>query len=511
MYDSHDERAGETSDLFDVQHVRNYVHYVRGSIRRRKGLALLVLGAVVSATLIGLLTFPRYYHAEAKILAQRSAALPIRGDQPGVDTTTRSATETIMRHDNLIGLIKQTDLINHYNHHRAPVVRIKDAVFGLFHTPSEADEIDNMIERLEKRVYVWLQEGTVNIGVDWPDAQMAYRLAEEAQQSFLEARHVEEVQAISESVAILQNHATGLRADIDSSVDALRQLRAGHQPHPSARVAMDSSAPASPTPAPAPRASAEPDAKLAKLKVAIAAKERAIADLEDFRRHRRAELQAHLDEQRAVYTERHPIVMDLQQTIASLGTESGQVVTLRKELAALEEEYDREAGVPGAGVQAAARPSRQVIALSVSAPPPELPGDILSLERESGEERDPAMVYARGQLRDAMDKYGALRSQIQAAQIELQTAEAAFKYRYSVVKPAQVPKHVASPNAPAIMLAALFGGLLVALIAAVGADIRNGRIIEGWQIERMLERPVLGAIDVPALAEHSSEAGVAPG
>ena len=53
-----------------------------------------------------------------------------------------------------------------------------------------------------------------------------------------------------------------------------------------------------------------------------------------------------------------------------------------------------------------------------------------------------------------MDKYSQLRAQIETAQIDFDTAEAAFKYRYSVVEPPQLPKKPSKPNAPLVVLGA---------------------------------------------------------
>jgi capsular polysaccharide biosynthesis protein len=109
------------------------------------------------------------------------------------------------------------------------------------------------------------------------------------------------------------------------------------------------------------------------------------------------------------------------------------------------------------------------------------------------------MVYARGQLRDAMDKYAALRTQIQTAQIDLETAQAAFKYRYSVVTPAHLPRSPTKPNVPLVILAAFVAAVLCGLLFAVLADVRKGRLLERWQIERLLDRPILGEIALPRL------------
>jgi capsular polysaccharide biosynthesis protein len=96
-----------------------------------------------------------------------------------------------------------------------------------------------------------------------------------------------------------------------------------------------------------------------------------------------------------------------------------------------------------------------------------------------------------------MEKYAAMRAQIQTAQIDLETAQAAFKYRYTVVTPARLPKNPTVPNVPLVTLAALVAAMLSSVLIAVLADLRTGRVLERWQIERMLERPILGEITLP--------------
>ena len=92
----------------------------------------------------------------------------------------------------------------------------------------------------------------------------------------------------------------------------------------------------------------------------------------------------------------------------------------------------------------------------------------------------------------SIEKYQELLGRIDGATIELDTARAAFKYRYSVVRPAQVPKNPEKPKASVV----LGGGLAAAvLFAAVAADLRAGRIVEAWQIERLLGVPVLAEVE----------------
>src|ERR1019366_7365693 len=134
--------------------------------------------------------------------------------------------------------------------------------------------------------------------------------------------------------------------------------------------------------------------------------------------------------------------------------------------------------------------------------PPPLPGSVIRIEQESNDDRDPAMMYARSQLRDEMAKYSQLRTQIETTQIDFDTAEAAFKYRYSVVEPALYPKSPSKPNRLLVILAGLIGGLFVGIFAAVVADLRRGRFVEKWQVERTLDLPTLGEVDFAALEQH---------
>ena len=94
------------------------------------------------------------------------------------------------------------------------------------------------------------------------------------------------------------------------------------------------------------------------------------------------------------------------------------------------------------------------------------------------------------------------REKVHAAQIDLETAQAAFKYRYSVLTPAQLPKRAASPNVPAVLLVTFIAAVLGAIGAAVGVDLRSRRLVERWQIRRLLDRPILGEIGVPRLPRH---------
>jgi uncharacterized protein involved in exopolysaccharide biosynthesis len=94
----------------------------------------------------------------------------------------------------------------------------------------------------------------------------------------------------------------------------------------------------------------------------------------------------------------------------------------------------------------------------------------------------------------ATARYQDLLMRIDAARIELDTARAAFKYRYSVVSPALTPRKPISPNVMLIILGGLIGAIVCAFIASTLLDLRGGRLIEAWQVEAQLGIPVLAEL-----------------
>jgi uncharacterized protein involved in exopolysaccharide biosynthesis len=510
------ETAAPDARLFDHrdrEKIAHYASFVLGSVRRHRLLVIAVFAAIIGATVGTFFAFPKTYHVEAKALAQPDSALVVRGDGPGAESLTRVAAETVLRRDNLVALVQQTDLLRYTRDHRAPVQRARDAIMKALHRPedSEADRLDALVELLEKSFGVWTSESgsTVTIAIDWSDAPMACRLVDAAQRAFLDTRYAREITALSESIWILKGHTASLKADIDDAVVGIEGMRATRD-LPKANVGdpVRSLWPrVLSIPRPVAPHAAGPNLEAQQLKADIDAKLHAVDELEEFRRHRLSELQAHLAEARTTYTESHPAIVDLKQSISALSVESPQVTSLRHEAASLKAEYDQK-GAGATNVPASAVASTPVLtslSAGAAATPPQLPSDVLRLDFDLREDRDPGMVYARGQLRDAMDKYAALRTQIQTGQIDLETAQAAFKYRYSVVTPAHLPKNPTKPNIPLVLLVALVAATLCGILCAVVSDVRAGRLLEHWQLRQLLDLPILGDIALPMLKEHDFE------
>jgi uncharacterized protein involved in exopolysaccharide biosynthesis len=464
----------DAGDLFDYATLRDYLRFAAASIRRHLLLVTFLLCSVIGLAVVYLNTFPKTYRVETRMFAQRNQVMASLGNpgraMPGeFDAPTRAASETIMNHTNLVSLIQQTNLLQRWEETRPPIARFMTWILAHLKRPSATDEdrIDAMVYLLERKLVVTTGDGTIDITLDWNNPQVAYRVVEAAQQNFLEARHASEISPIAEAISILEGHAALTRDEIEASTEDLQravEARAG-KPEP-------------PRPARSPQSG-----ELAQIRVLILEKRAALAEREDFRRKRLAELQAQLGQDRAVYAEQHPIVVERMQNIEAALKGSPQITALReeerewvrkyKEKGGKERDLDRVAsGREGAPVEAHR-----------------------ALKRSEGD--DSALSPLRNRLQSALQNYNALGDRIYNARIELDTHRAAFKYRYSVIRPPQLPKSPIKPKMAVVIAISIVGGLLLGLFTAILLDVSSEVILTRWQVERQLGLPVLTVVNKP--------------
>jgi uncharacterized protein involved in exopolysaccharide biosynthesis len=510
---SHDNASedGDAGSVINYRALRNWVVFAVRSIGRHRRLVLGAAAATLLLALIAVLVLPKQYHVSTTLLAQKNFVLALPGEEHNGRSPTSAAVETILRRDNLEAIVRETNLVEEFPQRRAPLLKLKDLLTApLQKSMTEAERVDAFVKYLQKQLKVYTDDatGTVTIEIFWPDPQMAYRLVDAAKRGFLEARHVQETSTIAEQASILEGHAAELTHDIDLAVADIQALRS--------KKRLDKDSPAPPSKpqeseapprramarAPAPEAEAPKPVdenllrRRSELSVMIEAKRRAVTELEEFRRKRIAELQSELESRRASYTEVHPAIVDLKHAIQAASKESPQVSKLRGDLKQLEGEFATLGGGKAADPDV---PTPRVGSggtwTSTGAARHKLSGDVIRIEQGSAEERDPEIEYARSKLKFSITAYQQLEEKIQRARIDLDTAEAAFKYRYTVVAPPEVPRGPISPKVPLVLIAAAVCGLLVGLLGAVALDLRRGILQESWQVEQFLTLPVLGSVE----------------
>jgi hypothetical protein len=96
-----------------------------------------------------------------------------------------------------------------------------------------------------------------------------------------------------------------------------------------------------------------------------------------------------------------------------------------------------------------------------------------------------------------MRGYQEVMTRIDGANIELDITRTAFKYRYTVVTPAEIARKPKKAIGQIVAIAAVLGGGLLALLVATLADLATGLVLEAWQIRRQLKLEVLGDVVSP--------------
>ncbi|WP_224363488.1 GumC family protein [Hyalangium versicolor] len=481
----------DQAPIFDWEQIRDYVGYVRHAVKRHKWLALgtFLVTAVLAISAAKLL--PRTWYAESKLLPRRTASTIIPGlvnperpnilnpDPPNpmrpvndVDGPTKAAAEAVLRQDNLVKLIKDLNLLDRWEATRPPLLRFKDTVMRMLTSPPDEDAMmDGMVGTLEKKISVNTNDGKVAIGVEWGDPQLAYELVEAAQQSFLDKSKEEELSSIKDAITILQEHEQLAGVAVKEAYEDFARIFSDIMVERRRAVG---------DPRLLPRFSST-DQELAQLRFAIRTKRRAIADAQVQHNQRMTEMQDELAQKREMYAPDHPSVVEIETKVASLRQGSPQVKALQSEEKELLAEYAELGGK--------------------SMPFPDEPvPDPYGLERVlmgllPAVSENPSAKVAGELLQSRLSAQQQILKRIDSAKLELDIASKAFKYRFTVLTPAEFPRKPIKPNALVIAMGGIFAGLILGVFAALAKDVLSGRVLESWQVERGLGVPVLAELD----------------
>jgi len=461
--------------------IKSYLAFARRAIGGRLPLSAMIFAVGLALTVTIAIFVPRTYACKTVLMTVANPVLD-RSDTPNGLT---GAEGLIMRHENLEAIIRETGLVRKFPLRRPPLLRAKDrAIEALFGAQDEKTQIAVLVGTLETRLNVSVEKGELTVSVEWSDGQTAKEIAEAARESFLRARHVAEISAFEDKMAILDGHATSLREEIAALAE---QMNSSRQP------AAPSASAAAPTRAPRPQvarvAAHGPDVvmmeEVSGLKEKLAADKPKLAQMESEWNRRLREEQEKLAEMKLRLTPSHPEVVTEDQKVQMLSRVPPDIAELRTEVATLESDLKQRtlvtaartsSGGSGGGVGPAAEP---------------LPAEIIqALEKD---DVDPAL---RAQLSGAIVKYGDMRNDIRTGRIDLDTAQAAFNHRYQLVLPAEAPSKPTKPKPGVIVGAGLFLSLLLSVLAPVIVELRRGVITERWQVEH-LQLPVLAELGLP--------------
>jgi uncharacterized protein involved in exopolysaccharide biosynthesis len=489
-------QEGEPEGL-DIEQLREILGFVLRSARRRPKLALVTFAVVAALGVTVAVTMPLTYNSQVSLLAQRGSAIRVlTSSNPGamdsVDNPTKNVATMIMRRDNLVSLAKEADLVQRVKESRPRALRLKDQVFSLLFGPTSAEDMEsNLVRTLEKKLEVTTDDATstVVISVDWSNPRIAYDLVTLIEKNFLGARYDSDVAVINESINVLEEHAKTELDHVDAELDAYQKLVASRAVKaPPARFAARIYVPGSPS---APAVDL-PDPDLAR---ALEEKKIAIRNLETGRQHMLDGLQQQLAQAQLTLTPLHPTVIALEQQVEALTRPSPELTQLRSEEKAL-------LGQIVAPRAAAPRTPPPLGALSGAAPRPTVTADAGASAVDSVDtlptfnpDRDGPLQLAESKLAAAIRGYQDATSRVDAARVELDITRAAYKYRYTVVTPAELTNKPKKATAQLVGAGSLVGAALLAILLASAADLFTGKILESWQVRRRLKLEVLAEFD----------------
>lgn len=475
---------GNQAELF-----KSYLAFVRRALSRNWIGSAILLITVVAMTIAVAKFWPRTYHCEARLMAEGNDALA--GHGAWTSPSLRSASSVLTRHETLESIIKSTDLVHLNAARRPPILQLKDRIMEkLGGKMSDEDAAHALVWTLEQKAYIDATDQYAVIGFDWSDAQTSAMLVQAGLDKVLEARHTAEISGIAEYISILESHASTLRNEVETLAAQVQKARADKRAEAKQRIKQArENEPAAPIVRRPAFSAPKPTEDAPNTLASIEEKRRALNELETTRQRRLSDLQAKYDELKTRYTPAHPVMEDLQQQINILSHESAQATQLKSELRDLESQNQKRANsvavagsLAGSGVRASASADNQ------------LPEDIVNLLNNMGDDDiDPALGAQFGY---ALSKFSTLRTQISEARIDLDTAQAAFTRRYKVVAPPEVPGKPIKPKVPVILGVGVFLGLVLALLLAIGRELRRGKIVERWQVQE-LALPVLAELQFP--------------
>lgn len=490
-------------DGLDLAQMRELARFVLGAPRRHLALSLTAFALTLGVAIAAAIHLPRTWHVETRILAQRNLVMPSlvnprRMVPRETDAPTQSAAESILKHDSIVALVKQTNLLDRWHQSRPALLRAKDDVVEAFlGTPTDEERMRALVGMLQKRLTARVDKSTIIITLDWHDPVVARELVMLAQANFVEERRAAEVAVITDTIAILEEEVDKEGKAMATALAELTKVRDAAEPKAAPAEGTTPQVAAKATPSkPAVVWKAAPADPSSGLAAALAAKRKAIKELDEPRQKLLATLRVELTNQRAKYGPAHPTIIELERKIADASVDPPELAKLRAEEAALRAstveipaEYD-VAPAPKPVPIAAPTPQPVMVPQPVAASPMPL---IISSTRDD----PPQVVAARNALDVATRRYTDVLDRVESARIEMHTVEAAFKNRYTVVQPAEVPDKPRKPSVPMILTAGLFSSVALAFIVAYGRDVSTGRFIDRSQVRRRLRIPLLSDVGVP--------------
>ena len=491
--------------------------FLAAAARRRRKLGVVAFLLVSFLGIAFSIVKPPSYVSDVTIAAltngnaMRKAAT---GAENNNESLIKGAATQILNDENLVALLKDAEIVQRWDAERTPLFRLKDKIMErLVGKASPEDFERGLVGMLRPRLTVTTTgEDTINIRAEWPTRDGAYRIVTAAQARFMNTQKASAVSMVGEGVTILQTYVQQQGTEVAKALAELEELKrakdegrdvvspdagavasadagdaGGREAGAAQRVVVSRVA------APPPVPTVDPA-----LKRSLDEKKQELSALEDDRHKRLTEAQAQLADLSGTLGPAHPQVVALQHKVESLSQPSPEAVALRSAAASLEIQISEAAS--DVSVASARRylssttTTTAPLGDGTPAPPRHRDAEAAGLTIMTEQQDDPLTAAAKEKLAGEMRRYDELNVRLHQAQIEADVAEASFKYKFTVMSPAEKPKKAKPPPAFVFAIGGILAGLLLYFLLPAAADLASGRVMASWQL-RKLGIEALGEID----------------
>lgn len=474
--------APPPTGLLDPKGMALLLGYVGRAVMRRKLVAASTFLATVVLTVFAALWMPRTYRVEARILTNNTDLEEIVNPTrfQSNESMTKNVVERFLARENMLGLVVDAELEKAWDAQRGVIGRAKDSVrVALLGPIAKKDKEEALYEIAKRKVHLFLEGDIVVCRAEWTDPKTTLKLAQVCEKRFLAMQRERELSQKRESVALLERNVEASQKDLDASYTALEKTIQGKGASVAQLKAVRQRRAS--TGGNGGGASKGESAEIQRLREVRDEKKAIIGDIE--RNHRATVVQASgaLVKLRETLGPDHPDLRQAARVVEEESRPPPELLKLKSEVAQIDAQIDRLAS------RGQAPKERSTIVEEVVAVP-EGPKDIKD---------DPEVERQMTTITVAEQAHWELLDRLATAKIEVQTAEAAFAYRYVTVYPPLLPKKAVSPNVGALVGGGVMAALVLAFLLSIAADVLAMRIMETWQIERFLGVPVLGEIGPP--------------
>jgi len=476
--------------LTEAVWVARIARFAGRAVLRRRRLALLVFVATVVLSIVFLQLVPKLYMVESRILTFQSLLLPAlisprRAVPQGHDNPTRGAVEMLKSRQSLTAIVDDADLVGTWSETRGLVGKLKDSVRATLLGPPDSDDLRMaLVELLDDRFIVYVEGDVLVTRIEWHDPNVALRVAEAANRRFLDMKRESDLSEVRETLTILEARVRDTQNEVDrarNAFDAVAKKSSGRGEGgaiPMRTIQVK-------------RAPPPEDA------VTVTHRETLERELEQLSREIQRVDQAHqrrADEARATLTKLreslgpgHPDIQEAVRVVEERTVPPDELLRYRAKESELKGEIAKLTGSP-----------REEVVETIRVP------DRSAMSSATELSMNPELTTAEEDLRDRILRHNEALTRLEMAQTELVTARASFNYRYMITQPPLLPKRHIKPKVPVVIGGGIMGGLVLALLAALIADLLSRRVVESWQIEVEAGIPVLGLVRVgdPGLARR---------